>query len=275
MFEPVIETDAPKPGEPAEGQGKDDKVTIDRTQYESLQRELKEAKQSEQSWARIARNGNAPLAEETAVETEEELDGSAFLDDADIDIPADDTPEKVVADFSAKGAKALQERGFVTGKEARRIAVEAAAAVSKELIGRERTKLTTDAQLMNEFPELKDQNSELFKETAARFQKAVAIDKRSAKNPGALYLAAQAAKDSIEAKRAVRSRSDENELEDETDRRLRARSQDSRPSGRREIEDDEDMFGPEARNVAKLMGVSEAEFKASQKALGETTRRRR
>ena len=271
MPEEVIREDAEQPVVPAEGQGKDDKVTIDKSQFESLQRELREAKQSEQAWARIARNGNAPLAEQPVVE-EDELDTEQFVDADAADVPDDDTADKMVADIAAEGAKALSKRGYVTAAQAQRIAVEAAKAVAKEVVGRRERAITTDAKIMNKFPELRDQKSELFKETAARFQEAVDLNPKSAKDPGALYLAAKSAKEFLDAKNPPRRRSDE-DFEDETDRQLRARSQDHRPTGRVEIDDD-DFLGNEAKQVIAGMGITDEQFKASRKELAGSRRRR-
>lgn len=258
-------------------QPKDEKVEISKAELESLQRQLKETRESERTWADLARRGAQPQPEAVQVgEPEEALDPDEYGDPDAADIPEDDTPDKMVADIASKGVKAIQSRGFVTAKETQRIAVEAAQRVTRELIGRERQKITTDAQLMNEFPELRDQNSALFKETAARFQKAVAIDPRAVKTPAALYLAAQAAKESLAAKAAAqrKTRDEADEFEEEQDRQVRVRSQDSRPSGSHDSDDD-DMMGDQAREVARLMGVTEEQFQASAKQLRVQRGRRR
>jgi len=250
-------------------QPKDEKVQISKTELESLHRQLKETRDSELSWATLARRGAQPQQEQAQAEPEETLDPDEFGDPDAPDIPADDTPDKMVADIAANGVKAIQQRGFVTAKDAQRIAVEAASRVTRELIGRERQKITTDAQLMNEFPDLRDQNSALFKETAVRFQKAIAIDPRASKTPAALYLAAQAAKESLDHQAAVEAakRSTEDDgFEDEADRQVRVRSQAGRPSVR-DAEDDDDMMGDQARIIARAMGVTDEQYKAQKKEL--------
>lgn len=268
----IDQIDANEPVVPGEGQGQGDKVTINKSELESLQRQVRELGESERTWAGIARGNAGRVAEPQVVEEDDELDSAQFMDDDAADIPADDNAEKMVADIASEGVRAISKRGFVTGKQAQEIAIEAAKAVTKEMIGREVSKRTTDTAIMEKFPELRDQNSELFKETAARFKEAVAIDPKSAKNPGALFLAAKAAKESLERKNPSRGRDDD--FEDEQDRRTRVRSQDSRPSGRAEIDDD-DMLGNEAKAVIAGMGISQDQFKTSRKELGISGARRR
>ncbi len=129
---------------------------------------------------------------------------------------------------------------------------------------------------MSEFPELKDQSSELFKATAIRYQKAVAMDPSAKKTPAALYLAADAARESLKRTAPKPRNEDEDDYrpETESERRQRARAQDSRPRGRGEVETD-DMLGSEAKQVIAAMGISEAEFKESQKQYGGSASRGR
>jgi hypothetical protein len=275
MFEPVIDNnDAPQPVVPS-GQGDKDTVTMTRAEADSLRRERDEARESERYWAGLAR-GAKPA--EPAGETEQEdLDTADFVsDDARGDLEGD-TAEKLVEEFSTEGVGALKKRGFITAQDAQRLAVDVAAKVSRELIGRERQKLATDTQIMSEFGDLKDPNSDLFKETAKRYQKAVAMDPNAKKTPAALYLAADAARSYLDSKRP-RSRRDDDESdnrpEPEDDRRRRADSQDARTRSRPEADTD-DMLGDEARSIIKQMGITEEEFKASQKTYGSGQRSRR
>jgi hypothetical protein len=125
----------------------------------------------------------------------------------------------------------------------------------------------TDQQIMQEFPDLRNQQSELFVETAKRYQRAIAMDPNAKKTPAALYLAADAAREAIKGRTETATRTARaNETED--DRQARIDAQDnSRGRGRAEI-DDSDYLGDEAKQVIKAFGLSDAEFKASQK---ETT----
>lgn len=262
----VLGNEPETPPVPEKGQAKtDENVTLSKAEHAALLRQLDESKNSERYWADMARRGGR--APEPAAEPEE-TDASEFYDEEDTasNLP-DDTPAKLVDDFASQGISALQKRGFVTVAEAKRIAVEAAARVSRELIGRERQKITSDTQLMQEFPDLKDQKSELFQETAKIYQRAVAMDQSAAKTPAALYLAAEAAREKLKAKAPAPKAHREDDYEPEDDRRQRAASQDGRSRGRAPQEDT-DMLGPEAKAVIKQMGITEEEYRASQKLMG-------
>jgi hypothetical protein len=189
-----------------------------------------------------------------------------------------DTPEKLIDEFASSGVAALSKRGFITAADAKKIAVEAALHVSQELIGRERQKMGTDAQIKTEFPELWDKDSDLFKETAKHYQKAVAMDRNALKSPAALWLAAEAARASLGRRAPARGEDGYEERgggrEPEEDRRARAAAQDGRSNGKHQS-DDMDMLGPEAKEVARLMGVTPEEFQKSRKELGYSSRSRR
>jgi hypothetical protein len=278
-FEESIETTEPveTPAPPAKDDKatKDETVTLTKAEVEALRRDRDEARESERYWSQIARQGGRQQAE-PAEEPAEQFDGSEFMDEKALDGIDGDTPEKLVDDFAAKGVAALKSRGFITAADAQKLAVEVAAKVSREMIGRERQKITTDTQIMTEFPDLRDQNSDLFKETAKRYQRAVAMDPGAAKTPAALYLAAEAAREALKARKPAAPARREDDYEEEGDRRARAASQDSRPRGRAEVDDQEDMLGDEARQVIKQMGITEEEYKASQKQVyGGRSRGRR
>ena len=241
----------------------------------ALERELAESRESEKYWSGLARSGSGSRTPAPEPEPEPEEDGSEFLDDSVENQSVEgDTPEKLIDEFASEGVKALAKRGFITAKDAQKIAVDTAMKVSQSMIARERGKMDTDSKILGEFPELKDQTSELFKETAKRYQKAVAMDPNAKKTPAALYLAADAAKEAIK----YRSRRDDPDDEPESDRRRRADSQDARPRGRSTSDDGDDMMGSEARQIIRQMGISEAEFKAQKKetsASGQYGRRNR
>jgi hypothetical protein len=260
-----------------EKEAKDETVTLSKAEVEALRRDRDEARQSEKYWANIARSGGRQ-AEQPAEEANDDLDASEFLDEEAGDTGLEgDTPEKLVDDLAARGVSAIAKRGFITAKDAHKIAAEMAIKISRKLIGRERQKITSDTQIMSEFPELKDQSSELFKETARIYQAAVAMDPNAKKTPAALFLAAKAAKASLKQAAAPRRGDDrdDNDEERETDRRRRADSQDSRPRGGRGAADEpDDMLGDEARQIIKAMGISEDEYKASLKQTRGAGRRR-
>jgi hypothetical protein len=268
------ETSAPVvPGKGQDGKGKDDgKVTLSQAEFDSLKRERDEARDSERYWAGMARNNGGRQQEPVRRDKQRPRPERIRRRRRGKRRAGRRHPEKLVDDFAAQGVKALSKRGFITAKDAMRIASETALKVSREMIGRERQKITSDTQIMTDFPDLKDPNSELFKETAKNYQQAVAMDPNAKKTPVALYLAAKAARESLKAKNAPQQRRrndddyDEDARESEDDRRARSDSQDSRPRGRGTVNDSDDMLGNEAREVIRQMGITEEEFKASQKA---------
>lgn len=273
-MEPVIENDAHQPTVPdgQGGKGKEETVTVSKAELESMRRERDEARESERYWAERARAGSRPA--EPAGEPESDEDPTEFIDPDQPDGIEGDTAEKLIEELQAKGVKALRDRGFVTAAQANKMATETALKVSRELIGRERQKITSDATLMNEFPDLRNPESELFKETAKHYQRAVAMDPNAKKTPAALYLAAAAARESLKVEKPIRRTQDEDRYrEDEADRRQRASSQDGRGRGRGDVDDRDDMLGDEARQVIRSMGITEEEFIASRKATGKTGRR--
>lgn len=276
----VLDHEPEQPQAPDKGQGKDE-VTITKSELESLRRERDEALQGNRDWANYVRRGAQP-ERQPEPEQEDELNPEEFIDAAPPALEGD-TPEKLVDDLASQGVAALGKRGFITAADAQKLAVEVAAKVTRELIGRERGKMQSDAQIFAEFPELKDQKSELWAETAKRYQAAVRMDPAAKKTPAALYLAADAAKEFLRAKNGGRrSREEDMDLddargnrEDESDRRRRADSQDSRPRGRAAADDTDDMLGSEARAVIKGMGITEADYNASRRELGVGRGRRR
>jgi len=277
--EDVLDREPEQPEVPDKGQGKDE-VTIGKSELESLRRERDEAIQGNRDWASYIRHGGPPQQPQRAgpePEDEEDLDPAQFIDpDGFIDV-AGDTPEKLVDDLATQGVAALGKRGFITAADAQKMAVEVASKVTRELISRERGRMQSDAQIFAEFPDLKDQKSELWQETAKRYQKAVAMDSAAKRTPAALYLAADAAKEFLRARNGgKRGRDDDADAEpdsahgsreDESDRRRRADSQDSRPRGRAAADDTDDMLGSEARAVIKGMGITEADYNASRREL--------
>jgi hypothetical protein len=281
MEEPVIGNDPQNPAVPDKGQGKDDNVNISRAELESLRRDLRETQQSERDWANMARGGRTP-ASEPAAEPEDALDPADYIDQETAGVEGD-TPEKLVDDLAAQGAAALGKRGNITAADAQRMAVDIAAKVTRDLMGRERGKMASDAQIMGEFPELRDQKSEMWKETAKQYQAAVAMDPAAKKTPAALFLAARVARETLKAREAVgrRTRNEDDEpeyrgaREPEDDRRRRADSQDARPRGRAAVDDVDDMLGAEARQVIRGFGITEAEFNASRREAGADQRRKR
>jgi len=254
----------------------DEKVTLTKAEYDSVLRDRDEARQSERYWANLARPGQQPqlVAEEPETDQVEEAEGRDGIEG--------DTPDKLIDEFASTGVKALKNRGFITEADAIKLAKEVAGKVSRTMIDQERSKITSDTQLITEFPELRDKESALFKETAKHYQDAIKMDPAASKTPAALMLAARTARAILKANgneaparrqrepeyddaREPRYRERDDDREREDDRRRRVDAQDSRPRGRSEAIDSDDMMGTEAKTVAKAMGISEEEFEASRK----------
>lgn len=260
------------PGQGGGGNGKEETVSIGKAELDALRRDRDEARESERYWAGVARTGNgngAPATEDPAGEDELVLDPDEFVDPeaADGTIP-DDTPEKLVDEIAGQGVKALQKRGFVTAAEARRIAVDAASKVAQVVVKNERVKSSTDQQLIGQYPDLRNPQSELFKETAKIYREAVAMDPSARKTPAALMLAARAAKQMIDARQPQ---------ETEEERRDRIDAQAGHRGGRPDTGRD-DMLGDEAKSIIQAMGITEEAYKEEKTKLtgqGRSVRRGR
>ena len=179
-------------------QDKAETVTISKADLAALTRDRDEARQSEKAWADYHRGGGAAARPAPEPIVDELPKAEEFPDPEGMEAPAEiegDTPEKMVDDLAANGVAALSRRGFITAADALKLAKQVAIEVSGKLIDNKVAKMGTDQQIMQEFPELRNQQSELFIETAKRYQRAVAMDPNAKKTPAALYLAADAARE--------------------------------------------------------------------------------
>ena len=254
------------------GKGKEPKtVTLSEDEHKSLTRRLSELENSERYWSERARTQQQP--QQTDQEEEEDEDGE--------ELEGDD-PSKVVDDFSVSGVQALVKRGVLTRKAARELIEKYATKVARRIVKAERAEVTRESAIFTEFPELRDQNSDLWKATSAEMGRLVKIDPGAANNPTALYSAAAIAKAKLDAKQPQRrsSRDDDDdryEYDEDRDRRLRADSQgaDRRPRGRTDFEDEADEFTSEAREVMQKMGMDAKTFRKGQELTGQTRRGRR
>jgi hypothetical protein len=253
---------------------KPETVTITKAEYDRIQRETTEAKQSERFWADRARgNGNGHAAPPQIVEEEDPIETADLLPkpkkisgDAGVDEAIFNDPDKWL-EAIAKGPRAIEalvrKQGYVTAEEV----AEIAAKVSRRTVDVERGKITTDSRLMNAFPDLADNKSELFKATAEEYQELIAFDPSAQKSPATLFAAAKAAKARLAAAAPKRGDDDYEDNYDrvETSRRRRVDAQDGSRVGRAARDDDSDTMGPQARQIAKMMGITEDEFKAEKK----------
>lgn len=266
-------------GQPQE-QTKPETVTISKAEFERMQRETVEAKQSERFWADRARgNGHGPAAPPQIVEEEDPIETSDLLPkpqkvsgSAAVDEAIFNDPDKWL-EAIAKGPRAIEalirNQGYVNAEQV----AEIAAKVARRTVDVERGKITTDNRLMNAFPDLADNQSELFKATAEEYQELIAFDPAAKNSPATLFAAAKAAKARLGSKR----RPDDEDYEDnydrvESNRRRRVEAQDGSRAGRATRDEDSDTMGPQARQIAKLMGVTEDEFRAEKKKTDATRR---
>jgi protein-tyrosine-phosphatase len=269
-----------------EGQEKQEQkpetVTISKAEFDRMQRETQEARQSERFWADRARgNGNGHAAAPQITEEEEPIETADLLPKpkkvtgaGDVDEAIFNDPDKWL-EAIAKGPKAIEalvkKQGYVNAEEV----AEIASKVAKRTVDVERGKINTDARLMNAFPDLADNKSELFKATAEEYQELIAFDPSAQKSPATLFAAAKAAKARLAA--AAPKRKDDEDYEEtydrvETNRRRRVEAQDGSRAGRAARDEDSDSMGPQAKQIAKMMGITEDEFKAEKKKTDATRR---
>jgi hypothetical protein len=254
---------APGVANGGQGHGGAESITISKAELDAIRREATEARQASQYWAEYARRGGQPQAQPQE-EQQPEDEAGEFVDAVEDPTIEGDTPAKLIDEFAAKGTAALKARGFITAADAYKLAVDVASKVSQGMIGKAQARMSTDQKIMTEFPELRDQGSDLFKETAKRYQAAVAMDPRAKSTPAALYLAAQAAKEALGRTQRPNPADD---YDPEQERRDRIAAQDGRQRVPTQRQDD-DMMGDQAREVARMMGISDDEFKRARKELG-------
>jgi hypothetical protein len=243
--EQLVDEQQPAGDKGGKGGKEPETITLSKADHARLVRERDEAVDSERRWSEQFRTGRGrqdPVVEEHEEEEEEEID---------------EATDTIVDDFSAKGVKALVDRGLLTKKDARTLIRKEAEKIAREVVGDVTRKATADTTIMTKFPELKDPKSELYQQTRIELQEMVDLDPSAAKSPTALYAAAKAAKATLSAK-ASKTRTREEDRYDyegdgdddeEATRRLRADSQGaSRGRGARTAADD-DALPPKTREV--------------------------
>ena len=142
----------------------------------------------------------------------------------------DEDPEKFVNDLASTGWKALDEymekRGYMPGDAVQKLV--------NGLVG----KITSEAQLFAEYPDLRKEDSELFKETQKDFQEMVAMDKSLAKSPAAIRIAAKSAAARLKAKADIAEAGKPKETPAERNARIAAQQGDPGRRGGAEFEDE-------------------------------------
>jgi hypothetical protein len=258
-----LEDAAPKSGQEAGGgKGKEKDPTADlQKEIETLRTTNRQLTESERYWSERARaNGRG------------EEDGAEDVDDAakpkkgaaEPEDEVDEDPSKFVDDLSASGIKALEKRGLITKKQATAmiedIAEKVAERVANKVVKGARTAMTHDAELIQQYPELNDPESDLFKETSTIYQAAVKKDPSLKKSTVALMQAAEVASLRIKVRDGAGRRQERDDDADRT-RRIREQAGDRSRRGGFEDEDADDSMGPEARHIAQMLGVKEADYK--------------
>jgi hypothetical protein len=247
-----------------------------RKEVAELRKEREALQQSERYWSEQARSAKKPKQEQPEVDPDE-------VDDEDDEQPLD----KFIEDLTTKGKAALKKHGFLTRREARELADRRAEKIARQIVGEERSKLSADAELAREFPDLQDPKSDLFKRTAEIYKSETDADPSLKKSTRTLMLAARQAKLELAAKNVGKRRSDpEDEGDDyedvddaEQERLDRVRAQ-SGDRGRRRsagFDNGNDELDPMQKQICKAMGISEEAYKkrAQNVTLGSSARRSR
>ena len=142
----------------------------------------------------------------------------------------DEDPEKFVDNLASKGSKALDEymakRGYMPGDQV------------QKLLDQKLGAATAQAQLAAKYPDLEDENSELFKETQKDYQEMVSLDKRFANSPAAVKIAAKSAAARIKASAEIAEAKKPKETEAERRTRIAAQQGDPGRRGGAEFEDE-------------------------------------
>lgn len=222
-----------------------DELASLRTELETERRRRTELEESERYWAGQARNAAAaPIKPKP--DRDEELDDD--LSDPD---PADDTPEKLLDEFSSKGVAALVKRGVLTKTAAKELILKVARQEARKIVENERGNMQRDAQLYREYPDLQNSESELFKETAKVYRARVQRDPTLAKSGEALMMCAEIAQIKLSA---------QTEKGNLDERKQRARDQMGDTSrGRRGAasfeEEDDDTLSPGQRQIMERLNA--------------------
>src|SRR5512143_1076107 len=234
-------------------------------ELERLREENRLLQQSERFWQQRAA-GRKDGDEETPEEPpEDDLDVSDLVAEEEDGkkTEQEQTPDEFIDELSKLGPKAiekaLERAGFIRKADVAAITKE----IAQRIVNRERGRMTSDAELISRFPDLRDQKSELYQETSKRFRAAVARDPKAKNSPVTLFLAAEAAELALgQGRRKPREEGYDDyregrEEEYERRRRVEAQQGDRGRGGRSGDYGDDDDWGPEARRIVSAVGVDE------------------
>lgn len=221
-----------------------DEVKLSKKEHEALLKRIDEAEQASRYWH-----------EQTKAKPEAEAEGKPESEPDDDEVK-DDTTDKFIDDLSKSGIAALVRRGVLTKKAAREIIEKEARKIAREVaqeeVGAASKRLTTDAKLVQQFPDLQDKESEHFQRTGAIYREMVADDPALKNSPGALFLAARTAKAELAAEGKGRSAGDR-------DATIRAQAGDR--GGGRDTDVGGELIGPQARELIAAFKIDEAGYK--------------
>ena len=233
----VVETTAP-----AQPQQKTDpEVARLQKEIEARDARINELSDSERYWADQAKGKRGEPAA---------VDGDS--EDPDF---AEEDPDKFTEALAATGIKALQKRGMLSPKQIREMVRTEAAKIAGDVLARREKVLTREGELIQTYPDLKNEKSEFFQATARILREEFADMPEFQRTPQALKAAAKMA--DVERKLAAK------QVEPDEDLALRLASQPGR-GARRAPESSDDGLGSQERQILAAMGrygVTEADYK--------------
>lgn len=142
----------------------------------------------------------------------------------------DDDPDKFVNKLTTQGAGAIVEllnkRGFMSAKQV------------QELVDSRVSAVTRTEQLYAEYPDLRNESSELFKETQKEFGDIIALDKSLKNSPATIKLAVKSAAARLKAAKEIEEARKPKETAAERNARIAAQQGDPGRRGGAEFEDE-------------------------------------
>ncbi len=268
--------DAPKPAAKPADKPKDKDSEADlRKEITNLRQQLRESGDSERYWAEQARGRGAAAsdADDDTADDTAPLDEPEETTDEFLDRLSKEGPRAVAKVAEKIGAKA----GYVRKADVEKIAAK----IAGEIVERKAGRMSADARLMGEHPELKDENSPVFKATAAIYREMVGRDPNLKDSPETLFLAARLAKAELKAAgNGTRGRDaddepgdyreDREDREDSRRRRIESQQGDTSRGRSAPYEGDEDPLTPAQRDIVDMfakVGVDEQAYRQERRRL--------
>ena len=161
-------------------------IVLSRKDYEALQARAREKEVEEAYWRGKAEAGSKGKRESD----EDEEDAAPPVRKAK---PAteDEDAEAFLADVNKRGMKAIRERGMMSRDEVEALIEERAAKIARGEVGKATEALHSDAQLIRQYPDLNDPESEFSKRVAKEVRGLVAADKNLARSNATILAASR------------------------------------------------------------------------------------